>query len=162
MKTYPINTGINRILDHSLEAVSAPLEDLIQILDGLHKQSSHTDNLHLVGKQCSTLLTATREHEGVVILVEVIALVVATEATAAMVIIIIIIIIYSSTDHLLGNNTWMGDDGRDDDVIRAYQGLINIYMAKPRNARYRAFEEKVAEYNTQVNNIKTDPEEVIS
>ena len=26
----------------------------------------------------------------------------------------------------IGNNTWMGNDGRDDDAKRAYEGVLNI------------------------------------
>ena len=55
----------------------------------------------------------------------------------------------------------MGDDGRDDDVILAYQGLINIYMAKPRNEVYRNFEQRIVDMNIRDNNIVTLPEEVM-
>jgi len=37
----------------------------------------------------------------------------------------------------------MGDDGRDEDAIRAFQGLINIYIKKPISDEYRNFEERV-------------------
>ena len=43
----------------------------------------------------------------------------------------------------------MGDDGRDEEATRAFQGLINIHIKKPNTEEYRQFEERVATANAK-------------
>ncbi|XP_022107598.1 atrial natriuretic peptide receptor 2-like [Acanthaster planci] len=38
-----------------------------------------------------------------------------------------------------GRNTWMGDDGRDEDAAKAFNGLLNIHIKTPEEDSYEAF-----------------------
>lgn len=47
----------------------------------------------------------------------------------------------------IGNNTWMGNDGRDDDAKKAYEGVLNIEQkfgtAKTTGDKVQAFLDRV-------------------
>ena len=43
----------------------------------------------------------------------------------------------------IGSHTWMGDDGRDQDAIQAFTGLLNIHLMKPQTDVYADFERQV-------------------
>ena len=57
-------------------------------------------------------------------------------------------------ESMYGIKTWMGDDGRDDEAIEAFQGVLNIRMTKPEGDDYRQFEAEVigALNNSEDNN----------
>ena len=42
-----------------------------------------------------------------------------------------------------GANTWMGDDGRDEEAKEAFDGLLNIHLLAPKTDEYQAFEAEV-------------------
>ena len=44
-----------------------------------------------------------------------------------------------------GRNTWMGEDGRDGDAARAFNGLLNIHIKTPDVPNYDVFKAKVRE-----------------
>ncbi|XP_071950714.1 atrial natriuretic peptide receptor 3-like [Antedon mediterranea] len=43
----------------------------------------------------------------------------------------------------IGNNTWMGDDGRDDDAHQAFGSIFNIHILEPDTQKYKNFTEEV-------------------
>ncbi|XP_033122630.1 atrial natriuretic peptide receptor 1-like [Anneissia japonica] len=43
----------------------------------------------------------------------------------------------------VGNNTWMGDDGRDDDALLAFGSIFNIHILEPSTQRYKYFTAEV-------------------
>lgn len=45
----------------------------------------------------------------------------------------------------IGANTFMGDDGRDDEANMAFDALFNVHIRKPKTERYAEFERKVRE-----------------
>ncbi|KAK2145858.1 hypothetical protein LSH36_651g01016 [Paralvinella palmiformis] len=66
----------------------------------------------------------------------------------------IFIIVDFKAESMYGIKTWMGDDGRDDEAIEAFQGVLNIRMTKPEGDDYRQFEAEVigALNNSEDNN----------
>ncbi|XP_033122599.1 atrial natriuretic peptide receptor 3-like [Anneissia japonica] len=43
----------------------------------------------------------------------------------------------------VGNNTWMGDDGRDDDALLAFGSIFNIHILEPSTQEYKNFTTEV-------------------
>ncbi|PIK45064.1 hypothetical protein BSL78_18050 [Apostichopus japonicus] len=48
-------------------------------------------------------------------------------------------------DAYIGANTFMGDDGRDDEANMAFDALFNVHIRKPKTELYAEFERKVRE-----------------
>ena len=42
-----------------------------------------------------------------------------------------------------GNNTWMGNDGRDKDAAMAFRGILSIHVREPTSERWHNFKEEV-------------------
>ncbi|CAD5124055.1 DgyrCDS12359 [Dimorphilus gyrociliatus] len=43
----------------------------------------------------------------------------------------------------IGESSWMGDDGRDEEAFEAFIGLLNVHINKPNTEKYKAFEDLV-------------------
>ena len=42
-----------------------------------------------------------------------------------------------------GNNSWMGNDGRDKDAAMAFRGILSIHVREPTTERWQYFKEEV-------------------
>ncbi|XP_077994091.1 atrial natriuretic peptide receptor 1-like [Glandiceps talaboti] len=49
----------------------------------------------------------------------------------------------STLDVRFARNTWMAEDGRDEDAIKAFEGIFEINYYEPDNAEYEEFKQKV-------------------
>jgi hypothetical protein len=43
----------------------------------------------------------------------------------------------------IGNNTWMGNDGRDNDALLAFRGILSIHVREPTTERWQEFKKEV-------------------
>lgn len=49
----------------------------------------------------------------------------------------------------VGENTFMGDDGRDEEANSAFDALFNVHIRKPKTKAYEEFENKVRNYTAR-------------
>ena len=45
----------------------------------------------------------------------------------------------------IGNNTWMGDDGRDVEAATAFRGIVSIHVREPTSDQWHEFKHEVRE-----------------
>ena len=45
----------------------------------------------------------------------------------------------------IGNNTWMGNDGRDVEAALAFRGIVSIHVREPTSDQWRDFKNEVKE-----------------
>lgn len=43
----------------------------------------------------------------------------------------------------IGNNTWMGNDGRDIDALLAFRGILSIHVREPTTEKWLEFKKEV-------------------
>ena len=44
---------------------------------------------------------------------------------------------------VIGNNTWMGNDGRDNDALLAFRGILSIHVREPTTEKWQQFKKEV-------------------
>lgn len=54
-----------------------------------------------------------------------------------------------TNDAYIGVNTFMGDDGRDEEANEAFHALFNVHIRKPKTQEYQQFEQEVREYTSR-------------
>ncbi|KAJ8031037.1 Atrial natriuretic peptide receptor 1 [Holothuria leucospilota] len=54
-----------------------------------------------------------------------------------------------TNDAYIGANTFMGDDGRDEEANEAFHALFNVHIRKPKTQEYEQFEQKVRQYTSE-------------
>ncbi|XP_078693880.1 atrial natriuretic peptide receptor 2-like isoform X3 [Branchiostoma floridae x Branchiostoma belcheri] len=55
----------------------------------------------------------------------------------------VFVVINFATDAMLGENTWMGRDGRDDDARKVFNGLLNVHVHTPLLEDWEVLEREV-------------------
>lgn len=61
----------------------------------------------------------------------------------------------------IGNNTFMGNDGRDAEAALAFRGILSIHVREPTTTLWQSFKEVRGKMNAFPFNIKLDDSEQV-